>query len=167
MITDEQYKALQNRVDELENRMASMSRQFSSLLMRRDVAERPTIQKESQSKKKDITKYLFEGKTLCKRGLVLEGVKKYVKDNKIDNSKDLLIAFPDYIQGSLGVVKSVNEAERYSDAIHRFYFRDNDVIKLSDTSMVICSQWDIRNISRFIKLLEEYGYSIEVIERKY
>ena len=83
MVTDEQYRTLQNRVTELENKMASLSRQFSALFMRRDVPSESLKQREATGRKRDITKYRFEGMTLSKRNLVLQVVKKYTADNDI------------------------------------------------------------------------------------
>lgn len=167
MVTDEQYRALQDRVSDLEKRLAAISRQFTALLMRRDAAEEIPKQREASVARRDTTRYRFENKLMCKRRLVLECVKKFVVDKNVTNSGMLKNAFPDYIQGSLGVVKAVEEAERYSEAHRRFYFADEDVIKLRDSTMVVCSQWDVKNISRFINLMIDHGYSIEIIERKY
>ena len=114
MVTDEQYRTLLERVSNLESRLASMSRQFSAMLMRRDTFEETPRHKESTSVRRDRTRYRFDGKLLCKRRLVLECIKKYVADKNVTSSKTLREAFPDYIQGSLGIVKDTNEAERYS-----------------------------------------------------
>ncbi len=167
MVTDEQYRELQNRVSDLERKLASLSRQCSSLLMRRDTVDAEPKSHRDASVKHDITRYKFEGKLYCKRQLVLACVKKYVHDNSVDSFITLSEAFPEYIQGSLGVVRTINDAERYSEAHKRFYFSDKDVIHLNDEDVVVCSQWDVNNISRFVNLIEDLGYNIETVSRKY
>ncbi len=167
MVTDEQYRILQNRVAELENRLAAMSRELSAMRMRGDFAKIGFKPGSTETVRKDITRYKFCDSILCKRRLVLECIKKYVKDKYIKTSTEILEAFPDYIQGSLGIVKPIAEAEKYSEAHRRFFFADEDVIKMDDGVLTVCSQWDVNNIVRFINLMTDYGYKIETIERKY
>ena len=165
MVTDEQHRKLQERVTELENKLASLSLQFSTLLMRRDAVGEKTAPKQELRGKRDVTRYRFEGKLLCKRRLVLECVKRLVVDKAIHDQNVLQTVFPDHIQGSLGIIKPVQEAERYSDAHHRFFFSDADIISIGGVSCAVCSQWDVKNISGFINLMRNHGYSIDVVER--
>lgn len=119
MVTDDQYKYLQNKVSELEKKVDMLSMQLSRLLLKSDVA----ASKPSASitpNKRDITKYRFNGEVYCKRRIVYECVTQYIKDNNINAYEDLIKVFPDYIQGSLGVVKSAEIAEKYSGAHKRF-----------------------------------------------
>ena len=127
----------------------------------------PLKKQKEQRKKKDITKYLFNNRQLCKRELVLQCVKQYVKEHENLCSQELLETFPNYIQGSLGVVKKVEDAEWYTNAKKRYYFSDEDIIHLSDGDYVICTQWDASNIGNFLKLAEDIGYEIQPITRKY
>ena len=122
MVTDEEYKALLERVDGLENKLKLLAQQYSSLYMKRDIQRIGESEHEKQIKHKDVTKYEFNGNIYCKRQLVLECVKKYVMDNDITSSRALNDIFPDYIQGSMGMIKRVEEAEKYSNAKKRFFF---------------------------------------------
>ena len=162
MITDFQYKELQNKVDELEKRMNLLSMQLSRLLLKGD-ASFVAIQSPKKCTKKDITKYEFEGKLYCKRRIAYVCVMRYVKDHNINSYDELIKVFPDYLQGSLGVVKPVSIAEKYANANKRFYFADEDIVYLSDKPYVICSQWEKKNIDRILSVARELGYTINPI----
>lgn len=162
MVTDDQYKYLQNKVSELEKKVDMLSMQLSRLLLKGDAAtSKPPA--SIVPKKRDITKYRFNGEVYCKRRIVYECVNQYIKDNNINDYTELVKVFPDYIQGSLGVVKSVEIAEKYANAHKRFYFSDEDIIYFSGVPHVVCSQWEKKNIDRFLKVAKDLGYVIETI----
>ena len=167
MVTDEEYKALLARVDGLENKLKLLAQQYSSLYMKSDIQRIEKPEHEEHRKHKDVTKYDFKGIRYCKRQLVLECVKSYVMDNEITSFERLTDVFPDYIQGSMGVIKKVEEAEKYSNAKKRFFFSDQDVIHLDDGDYTVCSQWDAGNIKRFLDLAADLGLEITPIVRKY
>lgn len=170
MVTDEEYNALKERVKILEDRM----KKLSDMIMRNDAPDPVEINDGSSDKKnkgfkkhKDKTKYLFNGNTYCKRRLVLECVKYYVNKNDITHYDDFIEVFPDDIQGSLGVIRNIDAADKYGNAKSRFFFRDDDIIKFEDGSYVVCSQWSNSNIEKFLKLADDLGLEIKVIKRKY
>ena len=167
MVTDAEYKALQARVDDLEKRMNFLARQFNEMYMKRDISRADDHSHIEPKRHKDITKYEVNGELYNKRRLVLVCVKCFVKERNITSYSKLLEAFPDYIQGSLGIVKKVEAAEKYSNANKRFYFSEEDILSLDDGKYVVCSQWDLQNISRFLKLAEDLGFEIREIKRKY
>lgn len=168
MVTDEEYRELKKHVEEMENKIKMMSHQLSTLYMKNDmrITNEPAKQHE-QRKRKDVTKYFFKNRQMCKRELVLQCVKEYVKDHPNIQSEQLIDVFPDYVQGSLGIVKRIENAERYTNAKKRFYFSDENIIHLSDGDYVVCSQWDAVNIGKFLKLAEDIGFEIRPITRKY
>lgn len=169
MVTDEEYKKLVNRVLDLEKKYHELSVRFNNLYMKADMNQMKQFPGEEHrdQRRKDITKYIFNGEKWNKRQLVLECIKAYIQERNIDTIEDLKVAFPDYVQGSLGIVKRANEAERYSNAAKRFFFKDADIIHLKDGDYVVCSQWDAKNIPAFIKLAEDLGMKIVLEERKY
>lgn len=168
MVTDEEYRELKKRVEELENKMKLMSQQLSTFYMRNDMhITSEGAKQQEQRKHKDVTKYLFKEKQFCKRELVLQCVKEYVKEHPELNAEQLIDVFPDYVQGSLGIVKRVVDAEWYTNAKKRFYFSDENIIHLSDGDYVVCTQWDAGNIGKFLKLAEDLGFEIQPITRKY
>lgn len=168
MVTDEEYRELKKKVEILENKLQSMSTLLNSMYMKNDMRVIVDEKKQEEHKKhKDVTRYLFNGRQLCKRELVLQCVKQYVFEHENLNADQLLEIFPDYVQGSLGIVKSVEDASWYTNAKKRFYFSDEDIIHLRDGDYVICSQWDSNNIVNFLKLAKDLGFEIQIKERKY
>lgn len=167
MVTDEQYKSLEKRVEALEKKINLLSQQLSAVYMKNDIEEIAEHAIADNRRKKDVTKYMFRDQKYTKRGLVLAVIKQYVLDKKITLSQDLLDAFPDYIQGSLGVIKNVLDAERYASANKRYFFADDEVIHLDDGVYAVCKQWDSQNIVRFLRCVESIGYTVEAIERSF
>ncbi|SDB25185.1 hypothetical protein SAMN02910317_01222 [Ruminococcaceae bacterium FB2012] len=162
MISDSQFNELKNQVLTLENEVKRLSREISRLLLKGD-ANNYNVSPVNNLSKKDTTKYRFEGKVYCKRRVVYACIKKYITDHNITAYQDLISVFPDYIQGSLGMIKTADEANLYSNAHRRFYFCDDDIVILDGKPHVICSQWEKKNIERFLKVAEKLGYEIEPI----
>ncbi len=161
MVTDSQFKELQNQVKELEKTVENLSLQLSRLVFKNDISSKPSIRK--QVTKKDTTKYMLDGKLLCKRRLAYECVKKYISENNVLSYSDLLNIFPDYLQGSLGVIKPIEIAGRYSNANRRFYFADEDILEFEGKKYVVCSQWEKNNIYRILDIADHLGYQIKII----
>lgn len=168
MVTDEQYRLLSERVTELENKLNLLSRKYSEMIMRNSVASYKIDNTgERKNKHRDKTKYLFEGKVLSKRELVYNCVKSYVSNANDATIDALKRKFPDYVQGPLGIVVKASDAERYADCNKRFWFDDERVLFLENIPCVVCKQWSINNIDRFINLANDLGFEISKIEMKY
>lgn len=166
MVTDEQYRILQKKVDELEKKIILLSRQYSTLYMKHDM-QVLTPTENYVTNRRDTTRYIFRDQQLCKRELVLACVKQFIAEHPGITGDSLTETFPDYIQGSLGIIRKVTEAEKYSTPNRRFFFADEDVLFLPDGEYVVCAQWDKKNIDRFIALAKDLGYQIEIKKRKY
>ena len=161
MITDSQYRELQKRVNDLEKKLDNISLQLSRIILKSDVTSiRETGGKQA---KKDTTKYMLDAKVYCKRRIAYECVRKYVTDHNILTYNDLIKVFPDYLQGSLGVIKPIEDAERYSNAHRRFYFGDDDILVLDGHKYVVCSQWEKKNIDNILKTASDLGFQIQAI----
>ncbi len=164
MVTDRQYRDLLARFDELSQKYARMSQEIAAIKMRLDITGvKPRMDEPQQ--KKDVTRFIFKGHQLNKRQLVLECVKQYIADNGITCAQSLLEVFPDHIQGSLGVIRPIEMAEQYRDAPGHYFFGDNDVLHLDEGIYVICKDWTVTNINRFIDTMETLGYSIKFLYR--
>ena len=48
----------------------------------------------------------------------------------------------------------------------RFFEKEDEILRLVDGNMMVCSQWGILNISNFIKRAEQLDYTIEQIIRE-
>lgn len=105
------------------------------------------------------SKYIFNGNTYGKGRLVLAVVEQYVSDNDGLAKKELEERFPAALQGSIGVISSIEEAEgKYKGKRH---FVKN-VIKLTNATVAVCNQWGSKNIDKFVQhAAGELGYNID------
>ena len=126
------------------------------------VLNKQTKPVDKQLSNRDKTKYMFEGKVYAKNRLVLSIVKKFVEDNNPTRDQ-LFSVFDKSLQGSLGVVEVYENAIKISDASKRFFLKEDDIIKLKDARVVVCTQWGIFNIVKFIKQAQSLGYNIDTI----
>lgn len=108
---------------------------------------------------RDKTKYLFNGKVLAKNRLVLSVIQNYVKQNS-PTFEELSKVFDKSLQGSLNVVEILQNASKISDCKKRYFMKPDDILQLGDTQVVVCTQWGIFNIVKFIKLAQNLGYDI-------
>lgn len=110
----------------------------------------------------DYTKYHFNGKRdLSKNRLVLEVVRKYINDNPDIDYVTLKKIFPNYLQGSIGVIKNVSEIEEWENdgrnetRSDRFFINENDVLTLKNDKVYVSSQWGIKNTPNFINYVKK------------
>ena len=163
MVTDQQYKELLERIDSLEKKLNDLSRKYTEQQMKSH-QPKSVIESENHIRKtKDKTKYLFNGQEFGKRQLVLAVIKSYVATHGIKASAELKQIFPDRLQGSLGVIREVTSAEQYDKATNRYFFGDDEVLKLEDGDFAVCKEWEKKNIDRFIKAAVKAGEIIETI----
>lgn len=117
----------------------------------------------TQTNKRDTTRFMFAGNVYLKNRLVLEVVKKYVEENPEISKGELKQIFSKSLQGSIGVVENVEVATLRHDCDIRFFTKENEIIHLHDGDMYVCNQWGVLNIPNFLKAAEQIGYKIEAI----
>ena len=107
---------------------------------------------------KDKSTYIFNGNTYGKGRLVLAVVEQYVSDNPGLAKEELEEKFPAALQGSIGVLSSIEEAEgKYKGKRH---FVKNP-IRLTNATIAVCSQWGAGNLEGFLQhTTGELGYAI-------
>ena len=118
---------------------------------------------ENKPQQRDKTRYMFKGNVYLKNRLVLEVVKDYVSNNPTISGQELKDVFDKSLQGSMGVVEYESVARQRSDYQVRFFAKEDEIIRLKDGNMLVCSQWGILNIPNFIKRAEQLNYKIEQI----
>ena len=109
--------------------------------------------------------YMFNGNVYLKNKLVLAVLQDYVANNMEVTCYELKSAFDKSLQGSIGVVEYEDIAKQRKDYQVRFFSKEDEILRLSDGNMIVCSQWGILNIPNFIKRAEQLGYKIEQIAR--
>lgn len=147
---------LQKTINELINRIALLEQKVNFLTNEKSVNKPKPI-----TLQRDKTKYMFEGTIYAKNQLVLAVVKAYLKNNPLTSFKELTNAFSKSLQGSLGVVALYDEVKNKTDAKKRYYI--NDVLNLTDTKAVVCTQWGAFNINKFILRATELGFEIKEV----
>jgi hypothetical protein len=113
--------------------------------------------------KRDTTRFIFEGNVYLKNRLVLAVIQAYVRDNPNVSKSELKQIFSKSLQGSIGVVELSEIAHLRPDYTVRFFTKEDEIIRLLDGDVYVCSQWGILNIPNFIKFATQLGYSIEAI----
>jgi hypothetical protein len=115
---------------------------------------------------KDFSKYIFEGDTYGKSRLVLAVVKKYVEDYQPTTFAELESVFPSHIQGSLGVVRRIEDvSDKYKGigGVKR-YFVDDVIYLASGEQVIVCTQFGATNTEKFVEhVTNELGYAIEKV----
>lgn len=147
---------IEYEIEELKKRIEHLE----SLLMDRADVQIPVPNKEKMER--DKTRYIFASKVLPKNRLVLAVVGQYIKDNNPD-FLTLQTAFDKSLQGSLNVVEKVENAQKIKDCAKR-YFMSNSFVLRDGSEIVVCTQWGIFNIAKFIKQASMLGYHIEEIK---
>ena len=108
----------------------------------------------------DKSTYIFNGNTYGKGRLVLAVVEQYVSDNHGLAKKELEESFPSALQGSIGVISSIEEAEGKYEGKRHFV---KNAIKLTNETVVVCNQWGSKNIDKFVQhAAGELGYNIDI-----
>ena len=120
---------------------------------------------KNRSRSFDKTKYDFEGKQYGKGRLVLAILSKYVEDHPDVTFSDLEKVFPKKLQGSWGVFDTLDNAEEIVSQSNRkrHFIQPEEIIKLKDALIAVCSQWGSDNIGNIEKKATELGYDVKRI----
>ena len=115
---------------------------------------------------KDFSKYIFEGNTYGKSRLVLAVVKKYVEDHHPAIFDELENAFPSRLQGSLGVVRRIEDvSDKYkgNGGVKRYFVNESEIIHLpSGEQVIVCTQFGATNTEKFVEhAVNKLGYIIK------
>lgn len=116
--------------------------------------------KSSTKPPKDYTKYTFEGRDLTKGRLVLAILHRFSQDNPAYTLADFESRFPSSIQGKMGAYcakdKALEVLERTGRSRH--FLKEEEIIRLADHEIAVCSQWGKDNIEGFVELAKKENY---------
>lgn len=156
---------LLDRVSILEEEVAMLKSDksaISSLTEQEKVTEIPYSTHITNGR--DTTKYMLDGVRYGKNRLVLAIVKKYMESHSNTSASSLMMIFDKSLQGSLGVVRTVNEVRNsYVDSERRFFLRNEEIIKTTTEPCAVCSQWGSFNINNIIARARELGIDVKVL----
>ena len=148
------------------NRIVKLEKEVEILKSKENTSEivvPVNIDTEDKPQQRDKTRYMFNGNIYLKNRLVLAVIKEFIVQNPNITCGELKAAFNKSLQGSIGVVEDEMIAKQRKDYQVRFFSKDDEIIRLTDGNMFVCSQWGILNIVNFIKRAEQLGYKIEQI----
>lgn len=150
-----------DRVSALEDEVKKLNGQQT---VGRDETETVTETLSASSTGRDTTKYILDGKKYAKNRLVLAVVKKYADMNPGISATDLKTAFDKSLQGSLGVVRTLEDVEKNcSDYKTRFFTASDEIIQTGTKPCVVCTQWGIANIGNIIERARQFGIEIRAV----
>ena len=157
-----------NRITKLEKEIELLKNERQSNIEKNTESSvfDKNIEDLERPQQRDKTRYMFNGNIYLKNKLVLAVVKDYVSKNIQVTCDELKSIFTKSLQGSIGVVEEENIAKQRKDFNVRFFCKEDEILRLLDGNMLVCSQWGILNISNFIKRAEQLGYIIEQIVRE-
>jgi hypothetical protein len=161
---------LMDRVSALEDEVKSLKAQIGdgagnveSILEQGE--DGIVLGRSKDSAGRDTTKFILDGKKYGKNRLVLAIIKKYVAMNPDISAEKLLLTFDRSLQGSLGVVRTLEDVkENCSDYKTRFFTAPDEIIHTSSKDCVVCTQWGIGNIGNIVIRAEQLGIQVQVIK---
>ena len=113
---------------------------------------------------RDTTKYILDGKKYGKNRLVLAIVQKYMEMNDNVSSAKLMLVFDRSLQGSLGVIRTIDDVRNdYSDYQRRFFCQPDEIVRTTTEDCVVCTQWGKFNIDNIIARAKELGIIVTAI----
>ncbi len=124
-------------------------------------------QKSTQKGQRDTTKYsLNGGKDYFGKGrFVREVVAHFMEQNPMMTFDQLAQVFPDNLQGSYGVLrtlKTINDSNQDKKDLKTRYLMSEDMILMSADGIrfVVSNQWGRYNFTNILNLLEKWGWNI-------
>lgn len=99
-----------------------------------------------------------------KRNSVLDVVKAYASTRPNATFKEMLRSFPDQLQGSYGVIKSLDEIEerrrRGQQVANRYFLDPRDILISSDgVEYAVCNQWGDQ-FHQFQEHVKNFGWAL-------
>jgi len=113
-------------------------------------------------KQHDKTQYSINGGSFeGKRRFVHQLVSLYVEQHSGATFAELEQLFKPELQGSYGVIRTVDYIREKGAKGYRYLMKDNELLRSADgVTFAVCSQWGIGNIPRIVELAKKLGYNI-------
>jgi len=116
---------------------------------------------KDKSNSKNLDKLLFKEKLFTKGRLVHAVIKDYVEANPNITYASLEKAFPSTLQGNQGCFRTYEEAmAAIVNGRKRNFIKPEELIRLSNETIAVSSQWGIGNIGKFINNAKKLRYTI-------
>ena len=116
---------------------------------------------------RDNTKYSIDGGTnyFGKNRIVREIIIRYLELHPKLTYHQLEQIFPDEMQGSYGVVRSLDELHEMEhdrkDLETRYLMKEDELLKTADgVRFAVCNQWGAYNIPNIFRVMEKWGWNV-------
>ena len=116
---------------------------------------------------RDNTKYSIDGGTnyFGKNRIVREIIIRYLELHPKLTYHQLEQIFPDEMQGSYGVVRSLDELHEMEhdrkDLETRYLMKEEELLKTADgIRFAVCNQWGAYNIPNIFRMMEKWGWNV-------
>jgi hypothetical protein len=116
---------------------------------------------------RDNTKYSIDGGTnyFGKNRIVRETIIHYLELHPKLTFRQLEQIFPDEMQGSYGVVRSLDELHEMEhdrkDLETRYLMKEEELLKTADgVRFAVCNQWGAYNIPNIFRVMEKWGWNV-------
>lgn len=108
----------------------------------------------------DVSQYTFNGRSYGKGPVVRAVVAQYVADHPEITYKELKEVFPDDLLKRFGIFQDQKKAKEIANNGNRYFTKPEQIIKLKDREVVVCSQFTLENLQPFLKVAKSLGYEI-------
>ena len=129
------------------------------------LVKQPRSNKSSNGR--DNTKYSIDGGTnyFGKNRIVREIIIRYLELHPKLTYRQLEQIFPDEMQGSYGVVRSLDELHEMEhdrkDLETRYLMKEDELLKTADgVRFAVCNQWGAYNIPNIFRVMEKWGWNV-------
>ena len=116
---------------------------------------------------RDNTKYSIDGGTnyFGKNRIVREIIIRYLELHPKLTFRQLEQIFPDEMQGSYGVVRSLEELHEMEhdrkDLETRYLMKEEELLKTADgVRFAVCNQWGAYNVPNIFRVMEKWGWNV-------
>lgn len=124
-------------------------------------------QSSKDKRKRDTTKYSLDGgKSYYGKGrFVREVVARFIEQNPNLTFEQLSQIFAGHLQGSYGVIRSVDSIDKSSHdkkdlRSHYVMSEDLTLQSIDGVKFVVCNQWGAYNFINILNILEKWGWNI-------
>jgi hypothetical protein len=113
---------------------------------------------------RDFSKFEFKGETHNKSRLINKVLRTYIEQNPSLGYAELERIFPQFLQGSMGVFTTDENAQEIFDRTghKRYYIKPEELIRLSDSTIATCNQWGKGNIENFVNHFNSLKWIYEI-----
>lgn len=155
---------LMDRVATLEDEVKALQKELVNK-HEENISDNFCLSKTKETTSRDTTKFFLNGKKYGKNRLVLAIVQKYVQMHPDITAAQLMLIFDKSLQGSLGVVRTLEDVKTTcSDYQIRFFTSPDELITTKTDTCVVCTQWGVSNIGNILARAEQLGIEIQIIK---